>query len=143
MSSSTTPPSSRSRSAFDGKIGDTSWTWDAHGLFGKTANVQGSYHEPSVLESSMALDAVAGPGGHPECRVRTAVQAGLAGADGLGGSAYGGGGIGTFIGSRPACRVGSSLQRNHCTGGYNPINPVSGLTESANPALSWRRVASP
>ena len=125
--------------AFDGKIGDTSWSWDAHGLFGKTANVEGSYHEPSVLEFSMALDAVAGPGGAPTCRV----SSGLAAAKGtLGagytpsGSFFGPGGFGTFIGLSGGLPVWASVY-NQVTapGAYNPVNPVSGLSETSTLAL--------
>ncbi len=121
--------------SFDGKIGDTSWTWDAPGLYGKTENVEGSYHEPTVLEFSMALDAVAGPNG-PTCRV----SAGLAAAQstlGAGytpaGSIYGPGGAGTAFGLTGGLPVWASVLAGTAT--FDPTNPVSGLAESQTLAL--------
>src|SRR5665213_2944320 len=61
----------------NGTIPGSSWTWDAHGRYGQTANLQ-SGEQFSVLSSSMALDAVAGAGGAATCRVTGA--GGLAGA---------------------------------------------------------------
>lgn len=105
----------------DGKIGDTSWTWDANGRFGKTENTQ-SGQEFTIVGASMALDTVAGPGGTPVCRVTAA--GGLAGAAASAAGAYGFGGIAgdaypTYI-----------QQYNAITaaGGFDPTSPVSGLT---------------
>jgi iron complex outermembrane receptor protein len=104
----------------DGKIGDSSWTWDAHGRYGRTESLQAG-QEFTIVGTSMALDTVAGPGGSPECRVTA--DGGLAGAAASAVAAYGAGGIGgnaypTYI-----------QQYNAVTGGgFDPTSPVSGLT---------------
>ena len=122
----------------DGKIGNTSWNWDAHGLFGQTKNVEGSYHEPTVLEFSMALDAVAGAGGAPTCRV----SAGLPAAAASGRTAYTPagsvfpGGIATLFGVTSGLPTWLQVYDSiTAPGGYNPVNPVSGLAESQTLAL--------
>ncbi len=56
-----------------GKIGQTSWSWDAHLSYGKTTDQEGSPAEFTSYEESMAQDAVAGPNG-PECRIQQAAQ---------------------------------------------------------------------
>jgi iron complex outermembrane receptor protein len=104
----------------DGKIGESSWTWDAHARYGQTENLEAG-QEFTILSSSMALDAVAGPHGTPECRVTAA--GGLAGASTSAVSAYGGGGLNgaaypTYIQQYNAIAAG----------GFDPISPVSGLT---------------
>ena len=122
---------------FDGKIGDSSWTWDAHGLYGKTNNVEGSYHEPTVLEFSMALDAVAGAGGAPTCRVNS--QATLAAAAANAMTAYTPfgsffpGGLGTLFGASGGLPVWTSVYGGLAA--YDPVSPVSGLHESQVLAL--------
>ena len=103
---------------FTGKIPGTSWSWDAHGLYGKTDNVEGSYHEPTVLEFSMALDAVNGAGS-PVCRVSQGITSALTSAN----MAYSGGGIGG-TGLPVWAQVANGLST------YDPVNPVSGLSES-------------
>ncbi|MEJ0099393.1 MAG: hypothetical protein WDO12_06480 [Pseudomonadota bacterium] len=97
---------------FEGKLPFTStWSWDAHALVGKTDNVQGSYHEPTVLKFSMALDSTANG-----CRVSQAggLAAAYASAKANG---YGNGGNGAAFpfgnirsGNRPAI-VGKAVQR--------------------------------
>jgi outer membrane receptor protein involved in Fe transport len=110
--------------SLDGKIGDSSWSWDAHGRYGQTENLQ-SGQEFSILGSSMALDAVAGPGGKPECRVTAA--GGFAGAAASAASAYGLGGFGG--GAYP-----TYIQQYNAIagGGFDPTSPVSGLTALQN-----------
>ncbi len=53
----------------DGKIGQTSWSWDAHGEYGESSNVEGIPQLFTVTEAAMAVDTVKGPNGQPECRV--------------------------------------------------------------------------
>ncbi|HEV2700204.1 MAG TPA: TonB-dependent receptor [Steroidobacteraceae bacterium] len=127
--------------SFDGKFGDTSWTWDGHGLYGKTAQVEGSYHEPSVLEYSMALDAVNSPNG-PTCRVSGGLAPGAA-TLGAGYTPSGSpfvGGVGTFFGLTGGLPVWAQVYNSvNRPGGFNPTNPVSGLTENATLALMASR----
>ena len=106
---------------FDGKIGDTSWTWDANARYGKTENLQ-SGQEFTIVGASMALDTVAGPGGAPECRVTAA--GGLAGAAASAAAAYGGGGIAGNAYPTYLQQYGAIT----APGGFDPTSPVSGLT---------------
>ncbi len=109
--------------SLDGKIGDSSWTWDAHGRYGKTENLQ-SGQQFSVLAYSEAIDAVGSSSG-PQCRVKA--DGGLAGASLAAGAVngpYGGGGVGglalpTYV------QVYDAING----GGGNPTSPVSGLSE--------------
>ncbi len=110
--------------SLDGKLGDTSWTWDAHARYGRTENLQ-SGQQFTIIGSSMALDTVAGPGGAPECRVTA--DGGLAGAAASAIAGYGGGGSGgnaypTYLQQYDAIAAG----------GFDPISPVSGLTALQN-----------
>jgi len=105
----------------NGTIGGSSWTWDAHGRYGQTENLQ-SGQEFSVLASSMALDAVAGASGAATCRVTGA--GGLAGAATSALSAYGGGGL-SGLALPTYLQVYNAIN----AGGGNPTSPVSGLSE--------------
>jgi iron complex outermembrane receptor protein len=104
----------------NGKIGESSWTWDAHARYGQTENIQAG-QEFTILNSSMALDAVTGPGGKPECRVTAA--GGLAGASASAVAAYGGGG-------NAGAAYPTYIQQYNAIagGGFDPTSPVSGLT---------------
>jgi len=103
----------------NGTIPGSSWSWDAHGRYGQTSNLQ-SGEQFSVLGSSMSLDAVAGAGGAAACRV----NGGLAGAATSALAAYGGGGAG-LLALPTYLQVYNAIN----TGGVNPISPVSGLSE--------------
>jgi iron complex outermembrane receptor protein len=103
----------------DGKIGDSSWSWDAHARYGQTTNLQ-SGQQFTILGSSMALDTVAGPGGTPECRVTA--EGGLANAMASAASAYAGGGA---TGLLYPTYVQQYLAVSG--GGFDPVSPVSGL----------------
>ena len=104
----------------NGTIPGSSWSWDAHGRYGQTANLQ-TGQEFSVLASSMALDAVTGAGGATACRV---TGGGLAGASASANVAYGGGGL-----SGLALPTYVQVYNAISAGGGNPTSPVSGLTE--------------
>ena len=113
---------------FEGNFGGTSWTWDAHAIYGETDNVQGSYHEPTVLEFSMALDATANG-----CRVNQGLSAAYASAQ----TGYGGGGGGAFF---PGARGRIGLPTwarlyNGAINGIDIVSPVSGLKASETLAL--------
>ena len=103
-----------------GTVPGTSWSWDAHGRYGQTSNLQ-SGQQFSVLSSSMALDAVAGPGGAAACRV---TAGGLAGAATSAVNAYGGGGL-NGLAFPTYLQVYNAIN----AGGGNPSSPVSGLSE--------------
>lgn len=112
-----------------GLIPGTTWSWDAHAIYGKTDNVQGSNHEPTVLQFSMALDATAGG-----CRVS---QGTLASAYTSAQGGYQNGGAGVFGGAVGAgtglplwARVFDSVRN-----GVDIVSPVTGLTESQTLAL--------
>jgi len=62
---------------FDGKFGDSSWTWDAYGEYGLTNREQLVENGARSISYEMATDSVL-VGGTPECRV-TAAGGGLAG----------------------------------------------------------------
>jgi outer membrane receptor protein involved in Fe transport len=112
-----------------GTIPNTSWTWDAHAIYGKTDNVQGSNHEPTVLQFSMALDATAAG-----CRVS---QGGLPAAYTSAQGGYNNGGVGAgFFG----IGVGTGLPLwarvfDSVRNGIDVVSPVTGLTESQTLAL--------
>jgi outer membrane receptor protein involved in Fe transport len=53
----------------EGKIGDSSWTWDAYYQYGKTDREQIGYDYRSSQRILFAVDAVLGPNGQPMCRV--------------------------------------------------------------------------
>ncbi|HTC44617.1 MAG TPA: TonB-dependent receptor [Steroidobacteraceae bacterium] len=103
---------------FDGKIGESSWTWDAHARYGQTVNLEAG-QQFGILTTSMAVDAVTGANGAPECRV----AGGLPGASASSVAAYGGGGLGG--GAYP-----TYIQQYNAIagGGFDPTSPVSGLT---------------
>lgn len=72
---------------FDGKILDSSWTWDLtynNGLTHHDQLVQNNY---SLYRIAMALDSVIGPNGQPECRVTADGFAGAVAANPFGGYA--------------------------------------------------------
>ena len=104
----------------DGKIGESSWTWDAHARYGHTENLEAG-QQPAILTNSMALDVVTGANGAPECRVTAA--GGLAGAALSAGPAYGFGGIAGLA-------YPTYIQQYNAIagGGFDPVSPVSGLT---------------
>lgn len=113
---------------FTGNIPGSSWSWDAHALYGKTDNVQGSYHEPTVLQFSMALDATANG-----CRVDQGLAAGYTSA--LAG--YNGGGAGVFggvFGAQSGLPLWARVY-NSVLNGIDVVSPVTGLTESQALAL--------
>jgi iron complex outermembrane recepter protein len=62
---------------FDGKFGDSSWTWDTYGEYGLTDRQQLVENGARSISYEMATDSVL-VGGTPECRV-TAAGGGLAG----------------------------------------------------------------
>ncbi len=110
---------------FEGRL-PGSWTWDAHAIYGKTDNVQGSYHEPTVLEFSMALDATA-----TGCRVDQGLSAAYTSAL----TAYNGGGGGFFgFGAGSGLPTWAKLY-NGATNGIDIVSPVTGLTASQSLAL--------
>jgi iron complex outermembrane recepter protein len=53
----------------EGKIGDSSWSWDAYYQTGKTDREQIGYDYRSSLRILFAVDAVVGPNGQPMCRI--------------------------------------------------------------------------
>lgn len=55
---------------FSGKIGDSTWTWDAYGTYGLSQHQQ-LQHGIRTTAFSMATDVIEGPNG-PECRVSQA-----------------------------------------------------------------------
>jgi len=73
---------------FDGKIGDSSWTWDADYEYGLTHHSQIVYNNVSLYRIDMALDSVIGPNGQPECRVTADGFAGALAANPFGGYAF-------------------------------------------------------
>ncbi|HTW38642.1 MAG TPA: TonB-dependent receptor [Steroidobacteraceae bacterium] len=81
---------------FDGKIGDSSWTWDANYEYGLTHHDQLVQDNYSLYRIDMALDSVIGPNGQPECRVT---------ADGFAGAVAANPG-GGYAGANPLLAVG-------------------------------------
>ncbi|MGC1457580.1 MAG: TonB-dependent receptor [Steroidobacteraceae bacterium] len=68
----------RVTAGFDGKFGESSWTWDGYGEYGLTEREQLVQNTQHAISYEMALDSVLGANGQPECRV-TAAGGGLAG----------------------------------------------------------------
>jgi iron complex outermembrane recepter protein len=71
----------RITAGLDGKIGQTSWTWDGYLEYGLTHRVQFINNDIHLYEMSMAEDAITGPNGQPECRVTADGYAGAAAAN--------------------------------------------------------------
>jgi iron complex outermembrane recepter protein len=67
----------RVTAGFDGKFGQSTWTWDAYGEYGLTDREQVVQNTQHAISYEMALDSVL-VNGTPECRV-TAAGGGLAG----------------------------------------------------------------
>jgi outer membrane receptor protein involved in Fe transport len=62
---------------FDGKFGDSTWTWDGYYQYGKTKRRQFVNDNRHLIAYNLAIDSVTGPGGVPMCRVtRDGVPAG-------------------------------------------------------------------
>jgi iron complex outermembrane recepter protein len=123
--------------SIDGKIGQTSWSWNGFGEYGLTENVEGSPQEFTFNSASMALDAVKNPvTGAPECRI-TANGGNFANAYTSAAANYGG--------TPPFDPFGASNAFPSYLNTYelyadNPsvgaiINPVTGLTGPATLAL--------
>jgi outer membrane receptor protein involved in Fe transport len=116
--------------SLNGKVGDTSWSWNAYGEYGKTEQVQGTPNELTDNEATMAADVVTGANGQPQCRVTANgnnLTATLASATSAGGGFLGGGGA-PYTGL-PAY-LQSIYTANSLPAGQSPINPVTGLTEA-------------
>ena len=77
----------RATFGFDGKLGDSSWTWDANYEYGLTQHDQLVQDNYSLYRILMALDSVTGPNGQPECRVTADGFAGAVAANPFGGYA--------------------------------------------------------
>jgi iron complex outermembrane recepter protein len=114
--------------SFNGKFGDSSWTWSAYGEYGKTENVEGTPNELTDNEATMAADVVTGANGQPECRVTANgnnMAATFASAiSPTGGYNGGGGGFSGLPAYLQSINTATSLPP-----GASPINPVTGLTE--------------
>jgi iron complex outermembrane recepter protein len=117
---------------FDGKFGQSSWSWQGYGEYGLTENQQGSPDEFTATESGMALDTVKGANGQPECRITAGMAADggnplvglentLASAEATG---YGGGGIAGLALPSYLQTLSTALTQ---TGA--PNNPVTGLSQ--------------
>jgi iron complex outermembrane recepter protein len=120
----------------DGKFGQTSWTWEAFGEYGLTENVEGSPNEFSFNSASMAMDAVTGPNGQPECRI-TANGGNFANAYTSAAANYGGAAPFDPFGASnafPSYLNTYELYANNPSVGAI-INPVTGLTGPATLAL--------
>jgi len=78
---------SRFSGGFDGKFGESSWTWDANYEYGLTHHQQLVQDNYSLYRVLMALDSVTGPNGQPECRVTADGFSGAVAANPLGGYA--------------------------------------------------------
>src|SRR5581483_7451218 len=76
----------RATFGFDGKFGDSSWTWDANYEYGLTHHDQLVQQNYSLYRILMALDSVNTPNG-PECRVTADGFAGAVAANPFGGYA--------------------------------------------------------
>ncbi len=112
----------------EGTIPGSSWSWDAHALYGKTSNVQGSYHEPTVLQFSMAMDATASG-----CRVDQGLAAAYTSAQANGYAGGGAGFLGLF-GAGTGLPLWARLY-NGVQNGIDVVSPVTGLTASQTLAL--------
>jgi outer membrane receptor protein involved in Fe transport len=66
----------RAAIGLDGKFGDSSWTWDGYYQYGKTDRSQLVADNRHLNAYNFAIDAVAGPGGVPECRVTQQIRTG-------------------------------------------------------------------
>jgi iron complex outermembrane recepter protein len=112
---------------FNGKFGDSSWTWSAFGEYGKTVNVEGTPDELTDNEATMAADVVTGPGGTPECRVTANgnnLQATLTAAENPLTGGYNGGGIELLALPSYLQSINTAEQLS-----ASPVvNPVTGLT---------------
>ena len=53
----------------EGRIGESSWSWDAYYQKGKTDREQIGYDYRSSQRILFAVDAVVGPNGQPMCRI--------------------------------------------------------------------------
>jgi iron complex outermembrane receptor protein len=112
---------------FNGKIGDSSWTWSAFGEYGKTEQVQGTPNELTDNEATMAADVVTGPTGAPECRVtangynlaNTLASAQNPATGGFNGGGFGGLGLPSYLQS---INTAEGLTTTPI------VNPVTGLT---------------
>ncbi len=120
---------------FNGQIGDSSWSWDAHYEDGVVLNTEGEPTDFHANESSMALDVVTNPTtGQPECRITAALAAnpgnpvaalnaaytsatGLSGGVPVGPSEYPGGDYPSYL----------TAFESLYTSGVNIIDPVTGL----------------
>ena len=71
---------SRFAIGLDGRFGSSSWTWDAYYQFGQTDRTQFVNDNRHLNAYNFAIDAVAGPGGVPICRVTQQIATGAAGA---------------------------------------------------------------
>ncbi len=65
----TTTTVKRFSGGFDGKFGQSTWSWDAYGEYGLTQREQYLQDNRRLFSYSMAIDSVIGPNGTPECRV--------------------------------------------------------------------------
>ena len=68
---STSTTVKRASAGFDGKFGDSSWTWDSYAQYGLTKREQYEPGEKRGASYAMALDSVL-VNGQPECRVTAA-----------------------------------------------------------------------
>jgi len=105
---------------FDGKFGQSSWTWDGYFTYGLTNREQIVNDQRTVLSYSMAIDSVMGPNGQPECRVtRDGGNAAAAAFDFFGAN-------GTFPGYFLAAVLGGpagAAQASALAAGCVPLNP--------------------
>jgi len=110
---------------FDGKFGQSSWTWDIDAEYGLAQHdqVENATRSNSL---SMALDSVIGPNGQPECRVTADGLAGAADADAAAGflPTYVGAYLGA-VGSNTMLPSGQSLVSvlNALASACVPVNP--------------------
>jgi len=114
--------------SFDGKIGQTSWTWEARGLYGETNNVE-SGQEFGTLRRSMALDAIADANGLAVSRVSQGLASAVAATYGV----YGGQGAYGAINSALPTYAKAYNYIDPTSPYYSAytataLNPVSGMT---------------
>ncbi len=108
----------RITAGFDGKIGQSSWSWEAYGQFGETQREQLVQNTSRATSFSLALDSVL-VNGVPECRV-TAAGGGMAGLTALttpGNPYYNPLAAGTY--ANPAVLANVALLSQGCV----PLNP--------------------
>lgn len=79
---------SRFAIGLDGRFGDSSWTWDGYYQFGQTDRTQFVNDNRHLNAYNFAIDAVAGPGGTPICRVTQQIATGDPGAPAPGSALY-------------------------------------------------------